>query len=58
MGEVWFGAGDVDGEEELCNCFVIDLMHEIMYQTNTALCPIKANSNTIELTVDTSYYCV
>ena len=33
-------------------------INEIVYDINTMSCPIKVNSNTIELTVHTSCYCV
>ena len=29
-----------------------------MYHINTVWCPIKVNNNTIELTVQTSFYCI
>ena len=34
----------------------INWYNEILYRINSVLCLIKANSNTIELTVHTSYY--
>ena len=34
------------------------ISNEIVNDINTMLCPIKSNSNTIELTVHTSSYCV
>ena len=34
------------------------ISNEIVIDTNTMLCPIKVNSNTIELEVHTYCYCI
>ena len=39
-------------------CIRIIISNEILNDINTMLCPIKVNSNTIELTVHTSCYWV
>ena len=44
------------------NCFVINkikcISSEILNDINTMSCPMKVNSNTIELTVHTPCYCI
>ena len=43
-------------------CFIMEFVcwisNEIVNDVNAMLCPIKVNSNTIELTVHTSFYCI
>ena len=37
---------------------VIMQYNEIMYRINTVMCPIKVNSNTVELAVHTTCCCI
>ena len=40
----------------LYNANLKRISNEIVNEINTMLCPIKVNSNTVELTVHTSFY--